>query len=161
MFETIFYIIFEDNYLHIQKEINEVILERYYDLLDKRENEDVTTKEKLQEISRKDALLAAQLLKSGDNRPVRKARKKVAKSTKKADGPPPKSGFNKEMALSSILQEIIGVEKCSRPQVVKLLWSYIKSNNLQNPADKRQINCDDKLQQLFSKSTYITALLIT
>jgi upstream activation factor subunit UAF30 len=56
------------------------------------------------------------------------------------------------MALSSQLQEVIGEEKCSRPRVVKLLWAYIKDRELQNPQDKRQINCDEKLAALFKKS---------
>lgn len=57
-----------------------------------------------------------------------------------------------EKALSPELTNVIGVDKCSRPQVVKLLWAYIKDHNLQNPQDKRQIECDEKLQKLFKKS---------
>lgn len=41
------------------------------------------------------------------------------------------------------------VEKMSRPQVVKNIWVYIKSNDLQNPADRREILCDDKLKSIF------------
>ena len=37
----------------------------------------------------------------------------------------------------------------SRPQVVKQIWVYIKANNLQDPADKRQIMCDEKMQLVF------------
>ncbi len=37
----------------------------------------------------------------------------------------------------------------SRPQVVKNIWVYIKSNDLQNPADRREILCDDKLKSIF------------
>ncbi|CAM9777280.1 unnamed protein product [Heterosigma akashiwo] len=37
----------------------------------------------------------------------------------------------------------------SRPQVVKQLWVYIKGNDLQNPENKREILCDDKLKGLF------------
>lgn len=57
------------------------------------------------------------------------------------------------MYLSPDLTAVIGIEKTSRPQVVKYLWSYIKDNNLQNPNDKRQIECDTKLYQLFKKKT--------
>ena len=38
----------------------------------------------------------------------------------------------------------------SRPQVVKQLWVYIKDNNLQNPANKREILCDDNLRPVFN-----------
>lgn len=39
----------------------------------------------------------------------------------------------------------------SRPQVVKRLWQHIKSNGLQDPKDKRQILCDDKMQAVFKQ----------
>lgn len=38
----------------------------------------------------------------------------------------------------------------SRPQVVKKLWEYIKANELQDPNDRKQIMCDEKLQAVFS-----------
>lgn len=34
-------------------------------------------------------------------------------------------------------------------QVVKQLWVHIKANELQDPADRRQIRCDDKMQAVF------------
>lgn len=39
----------------------------------------------------------------------------------------------------------------SRPEVVKRMWVYIKEHNLQDPADKRWIICDERLTQLFGK----------
>jgi upstream activation factor subunit UAF30 len=38
----------------------------------------------------------------------------------------------------------------SRPQVVKQLWAHIKSNEMQNPENKRQIVCDDAFRRLFN-----------
>lgn len=52
---------------------------------------------------------------------------------------------------SESLQAVIGLEECSRPQVVANMWKYIKSNNLQNPSNKKNILCDDKLKVLFGK----------
>lgn len=37
----------------------------------------------------------------------------------------------------------------SRPQVVKKLWEHIKANDLQEPEDKRQIRCDERMQAVF------------
>jgi upstream activation factor subunit UAF30 len=37
----------------------------------------------------------------------------------------------------------------SRPQTVKKIWEYIKSHNLQDPTDKRQIICDEKMHDIF------------
>ena len=31
------------------------------------------------------------------------------------------------------------------------MWEYIKSNNLQNPENKREILADEKLQKVFGK----------
>ena len=35
--------------------------------------------------------------------------------------------------------------------MVKKLWEYIKEHNLQDPKDKRQIECDEKLQSVFKQ----------
>lgn len=40
----------------------------------------------------------------------------------------------------------------SRPQVVKKLWEHIKANDLQDPKDKRQIRCDEKMQAVFKQA---------
>lgn len=33
--------------------------------------------------------------------------------------------------------------------MVKQIWVYIKAHDLQDPADKRQIMCDEKMQAVF------------
>ena len=35
--------------------------------------------------------------------------------------------------------------------MIKKLWDYIKANNLQDPANKRNINADAKLAKVFGK----------
>ncbi len=54
--------------------------------------------------------------------------------------------------LSPALQNVIGVAEESRFQVVALLWKYIKANELQNPLNRREILCDDKLKALFGRN---------
>ncbi|OAQ59370.1 SWIB/MDM2 domain-containing protein [Pochonia chlamydosporia 170] len=61
-------------------------------------------------------------------------------------------GFQKPFNLSSTLSEICGETQLSRPQVVKRLWEHIKANDLQDPADKRQIRCDAKMQAVFKQA---------
>lgn len=39
--------------------------------------------------------------------------------------------------------------KSSRPQVVKHLWAYIKTNSLQNPSNGREILCNADLKAVF------------
>lgn len=139
-----------------KNEINKVILGRYYDLQTKREN-DATEKLKRKEMEKLDALLAAKLMREPQNGALLRARKQK-KAAKVTDSTKPKRdmtnvGFNKEMVLSNELYNVLGSERMSRPQVVKNLWVYIKDNELQNPKDKRQINCDSKLEALFKKKT--------
>ncbi len=57
----------------------------------------------------------------------------------------------KPLTPSKELAAIVGSEPLPRPQVVKKVWDYIKGNNLQNPANKREIKADDKLRKVFGK----------
>ena len=56
----------------------------------------------------------------------------------------------RECILSDPLAAFVGVERMARPQVVKKLWEYIKTNNLQDPTNKRNIIIDEKLATLFT-----------
>lgn len=57
----------------------------------------------------------------------------------------------KPMNLSAELEVVIGKGPLSRGEVVKKIWDYIKKNDLQNPANKRNIFADDKLMPIFGK----------
>ena len=54
-----------------------------------------------------------------------------------------------ERKLSPELAAIVGADEMSRGQVVKKIWEYIKTNNLQDPENKRMIIPDDKLAKIF------------
>ena len=54
----------------------------------------------------------------------------------------------KPMNLSSELEAVVGKGPMSRGEVVKKIWEYIKKNNLQNPANKRNIMADALLKPL-------------
>ena len=61
------------------------------------------------------------------------------------------SGFLKPVPISLAMAKFTGWspnELKSRVDVTKFLCNYIKDNNLQNPADRRQIVADKKLSQL-------------
>lgn len=62
-----------------------------------------------------------------------------------------KSVFHKPMETSPQLNAIVGSSTVSRPEAVKLMWRYIRENNLQDPTDKRFIICDSKFEALFKK----------
>jgi chromatin remodeling complex protein RSC6 len=59
------------------------------------------------------------------------------------------SAFMKPMKLTADLEAVVGKGPMPRSQVVKKLWEYIKKNNLQDPANKRNINADAKLKTVF------------
>ncbi|XP_023000111.1 upstream activation factor subunit spp27-like [Cucurbita maxima] len=58
-------------------------------------------------------------------------------------------GIFKSVQVSPALAGFLGMSESSRSEAVKQIWSYIKLNDLQNPANKRQINCDEKLKAIF------------
>ena len=53
--------------------------------------------------------------------------------------------------FSPELAAVIGATPVPRTQVTKLLWDYIKAHKLQNPANKRNILCDEKLKAVMGK----------
>ena len=67
----------------------------------------------------------------------------------------------KPMNLSPELEAVTGKGPMPRGQVVKKLWEYIKANNLQNPANKRNILADDKLKPLFGGKGEVTMFEMT
>jgi DNA topoisomerase-3 len=70
------------------------------------------------------------------------AKPKVARVAK------PGSGLTPSDALAAV----IGSEAVARTQVIKKLWDYIKAENLQDSANKRNINADAKLLPVFGKA---------
>ncbi|KAK9273410.1 hypothetical protein L1049_018220 [Liquidambar formosana] len=58
--------------------------------------------------------------------------------------------FSKVAPVSPALRKFLGAPESSRTDAVKKIWEYIKLHNLQNPADKREIYCDEKLKTIFN-----------
>ena len=79
-----------------------------------------------------------------------KAVKKVAKkAAKPAVKRKPNAAFMKPMTPSAILGAVIGAAPAPRTEVTKKIWAYIKKHGLQDAKNKRMINADDKLKELF------------
>jgi upstream activation factor subunit UAF30 len=55
------------------------------------------------------------------------------------------------MNLSEPLADMLGHPALSRPQTVKQIWAYVKERDLQDPNDKRQIRCDEKMHAVFKQ----------
>jgi upstream activation factor subunit UAF30 len=74
---------------------------------------------------------------------------KAAKKTSTIAKPP--NAFQKPLRLSPELAAVAGAGPLSRAEVVSKVWDYIKSHNLQNPENRREILADDKLRKVFGK----------
>jgi chromatin remodeling complex protein RSC6 len=61
------------------------------------------------------------------------------------------NAFMKSLKPSPELAAIIGADLLPRTEVTKRLWDYIKQHNLQNPANKRNILCDNTLKAVMGK----------
>jgi chromatin remodeling complex protein RSC6 len=71
---------------------------------------------------------------------------KSAGTGRKAGG-----GLARPVQPSPELAAITGSAPLPRSQVVSKVWEHIRKNNLQNPANKREILADDKLKKVFGK----------
>ena len=69
-------------------------------------------------------------------------------AAKKAAGSKP-NALQQPLQPSKELAAIVGSTPLPRGEVVSKMWEYIKKNNLQNPANKREILADDKLKKVF------------
>ena len=74
--------------------------------------------------------------------------------TKAAKKPNP--ALMKPLQPSSELAAVVGSSPLPRTEVVSKVWEYIKANNLQNPANKREILADEKLQAVFAGKSKVS-----
>ncbi|MDA0333877.1 MAG: SWIB/MDM2 domain-containing protein [bacterium] len=83
--------------------------------------------------------------------PKKAAAKKTAakKKSKSKVKRIPNPSFMKPLNPDAALGAVVGDKPLPRTEVVKKLWAYIKRRNLQDSQDKRMINADDKLREIF------------
>lgn len=55
-----------------------------------------------------------------------------------------------KLKTSKELSELLGSSELSQHDALYFIWQYIQFNNLQNPEDKKIINCDENLSKLFN-----------
>jgi chromatin remodeling complex protein RSC6 len=71
------------------------------------------------------------------------------------------SAFMKPLKVSDDLAAVIGAGPMPRSEVVKKLWVYIKSKNLQDPKAKRNIIADEKLKKVFGGKAVVDMFAMT
>jgi len=90
------------------------------------------------------------------------AKKKASKKpAKKKSGRKPSAAFMKPMQISSSLSAVIGSGPYPRTEVTKKLWAYIKRNGLQDSKNRRNINADDKLKEVFGGKKQVSMFEMT
>lgn len=90
---------------------------------------------------------------------VKKAAKKAApkkKAAKKKSARKPNAAFMAALTPSATLAAVIGSKAVPRTEIIKKIWDYIKKNGLQDKANKRMINGDDKLKAVFGGKSQVS-----
>ena len=67
----------------------------------------------------------------------------------------------KPLTLTADLEAVVGKGPLPRFEVVKKLWAYIKKNNLQDPANKRNIVADENLKKVFGGKAVVNMFEMT
>ena len=90
--------------------------------------------------------------------PAKAAAKPAAKP---AAARKPNAAFMKEMTPSGELAAVVGNKPLPRTEVTKKVWDYIKAQNLQDAANRRMINADDKLKAVFGGKAQVSMFEMT
>ena len=104
--------------------------------------------------AKKPAAKKSTVKKSAAKKPAAKAKKPAAKRK-------PNAAFMKPMTPSSTLSAVVGTSPMPRTEVTSKLWGYIKKNGLQDKTNKRMINADDKLREVFGGKKQVSMFEMT
>ncbi|MRW94788.1 hypothetical protein GJ699_32970 [Duganella sp. FT80W] len=91
--------------------------------------------------------------------PAKAAAKPAAKKAPAARKP--NAAFMKELTPSASLAAVVGAAPLPRTEVTKKVWDYIKKHDLQDAANRRNINADDKLKAVFGGKAQVSMFEMT
>jgi chromatin remodeling complex protein RSC6 len=91
----------------------------------------------------------------------KKATKKAPAKKKAVAKRKPNAAFMKPMQPSASLSAVIGGNPMPRTEVTKKIWGYIKKHGLQDSKNKRNINADDKLKEVFGGKKQVSMFEMT
>ncbi len=97
--------------------------------------------------------------KTAKKKTAKKKTKSAAKKKRTKRAPNP--AFMKPMKPDNDLAAVIGNKAMPRTEITKKLWAYIKKNNLQDAANRRMINADDKLRPVFGNKKQVSMFEMT
>lgn len=96
--------------------------------------------------------------------PAKKAAPKRAVTkapAKKAAKRKPSAAFMKALMPSAALAGVVGSAPLPRTEVTKKLWAYIRKHGLQDAKNRRNINADDKLKEVFGGKKQVSMFEMT
>lgn len=79
------------------------------------------------------------------------AKKATTETAAPAKKRTPNAAFMKPLTPSPALAAVVGAAPLPRTEIISKLWVYIKAHKLQDAANKRMINADAKLKEVFGK----------
>ncbi len=91
----------------------------------------------------------------------KKSSKKPAAKKKAGAKRKPNAAFMKAMTPSAALGAVIGNSAMPRTEVTKKIWAYIKRHGLQDSKNRRNINADDKLKDVFGGKKQVSMFEMT
>jgi upstream activation factor subunit UAF30 len=89
------------------------------------------------------------------------AKKAGKKPAAKKSARKPNAAFMKPMTPSAALAKIVGDKPLPRTEVVKKLWQYVKRKDLQDKKERRNINADDLLRDVFGGKKTVSMFEMT
>ena len=89
------------------------------------------------------------------------APKKKPAAKKPAAKRKPNAAFMKPLTPSAMLAMVVGSSPLPRTEVTKKIWDYIKKNKLQDSINRRLINADEKLKQVFGGKKQVSVFEMT
>jgi chromatin remodeling complex protein RSC6 len=89
------------------------------------------------------------------------AKKAGKKPAAKKSARKPNAAFMKPMMPSAALAKIVGDKPLPRTEVVKKLWQYVKRKDLQDKKERRNINADDLLREVFGGKKTVSMFEMT
>jgi len=125
----------------------------------------MATKKAAKKPAKKPAAKKPAAKKPAAKKPAKKAAPKKAAPKKAAKKPAakrkPNAAFMKAMTPSSSLAAVVGNNPLPRTEVTKKIWDYIKKNKLQDSINRRLINADEKLKQVFGGKRQVSMFEMT
>ena len=71
------------------------------------------------------------------------------------------AAFMRPVAPDATVAEVVGDKPIPRTEVTKRLWAYIKKNGLQDSKNRRMINSDEKLKDVFGGKKQVSMFEMT